>query len=260
MRRPLARAGSRDRRVALDLTAAFLAVYQFEKAFVLMASSCRPSGVRVSSAKTLNRYVPSPVIETMLLVLPTSAAKIASVRRGSSWFGATQPRSPPLPAVSASELSRASAAKSAPPSAWVLSLAIQVASGAWYMTWMTCQPKADFTGASSWPGWRPGARIAALKSSACDEVRSARSSRACRPCRCRPWRSSSSLLVRAIESNRDGSAWSFSYAASARPWRPPTPGPWRGGRRAPVGSSFGENRMWRTLTASPGGVGEVSAM
>ena len=63
------------------LTTAFWAVYQFENAFVLMASSCRPSGVRFSSAKTLNRYVPSPVIETMLLVLPTSAAKIASVRR-----------------------------------------------------------------------------------------------------------------------------------------------------------------------------------
>ena len=45
------------------VTAAFLAVYQFVNAFVLIVSSCRPSGVRFSSARTLNRYVPSPVID-----------------------------------------------------------------------------------------------------------------------------------------------------------------------------------------------------
>ena len=46
--------------------------------------------------------------------------------------------------------------KSAPPSACVLSLAIWSLSGGWYMTWITCQPKADLTGASRSPGLRPG--------------------------------------------------------------------------------------------------------
>ena len=38
------------------VAAAFLALYQFVKAVAVSCSSWRPSGVRVSSAKTLNRY------------------------------------------------------------------------------------------------------------------------------------------------------------------------------------------------------------
>ena len=51
-----------------------------------------------------------------------AASKIAAVSSSSSWPLATQPRSPPRLGVSASELSRARIAKSAPPSAWALSV------------------------------------------------------------------------------------------------------------------------------------------
>ena len=113
-----------------------------------MSSSWRPSGVRTSSASTLNRYVPSASTGTTSLVPPTGAAKMAFVRLSSSCPLATQPMSPPLPAVSDSELSRARVAKSAPPSALVLRPVSQAWSVGRYMTWMTCQPKADRTGSS----------------------------------------------------------------------------------------------------------------
>ena len=56
-----------------------------------------------------------------------------------------------MPAVGASELSRASMAKSAPLSALVLSAFSQSMSGGRYMTWITCQPNADLTGGRSCP-------------------------------------------------------------------------------------------------------------
>ena len=102
------------------VTAVFFASYHFEKAVEVISSSCRPSGVRVSSARTLNRYVPSPATVTTSLVLPIGAAKIASVSAWLSWPLAIQPRSPPVLAVGASELSRARTAKSAPLSACAL--------------------------------------------------------------------------------------------------------------------------------------------
>ena len=78
------------------------------------------------------------------------------------------------------------------------------------MTWITCQPNSVLTGSRSWPGWRPGLKIASAK----------------------PWASwssvekygslppvvtaeSSSLSARAIESNCDGSVLSFSHVALA---------------------------------------------
>ena len=106
------------------VAAAFFASYHFEKAVDLIWSSCWPSGVRVSSATTLNRYMPSsrsPGSTVTTVLVPTGAAKIASVSALSSWPLAIQPMSPPVPADGASELSRARIAKSAPPSACSLS-------------------------------------------------------------------------------------------------------------------------------------------
>ena len=69
------------------------------------------------------------------------------------------------PAVGATELSRARMAKSAPLSAWSLSVVRWSASVGRYMTWMTCQPKADLTGSRISPSLRPGTRMAALNAS-----------------------------------------------------------------------------------------------
>src|SRR6185369_4060584 len=55
----------------------FFESYQREKAVDVSSSSWRPSGVRVSSERTLNKYVPSPATVTGSEVLPIGVAKMA---------------------------------------------------------------------------------------------------------------------------------------------------------------------------------------
>ena len=62
------------------MTAAdFLASYHFENEVEVSWSSCRPSGVRGSSAMTLKRYRPSPETVTTSETLPIGVAKIAAI-------------------------------------------------------------------------------------------------------------------------------------------------------------------------------------
>ena len=143
--------------------------------------------------------------------LPTGAAKIAASLASSTWPLPIQPMSPPSAASALSELSRAASAKGrVPASMSAVSLSAHSASVGPCMTWITCQPNSVLTGSRSWPGWRPGLKIASAK----------------------PWASwssvekygslppvvtaeSSSLSARAIASNCDGSVLSFSQVALA---------------------------------------------
>src|SRR5436190_17997399 len=195
-------------------TACFLAVDQVENAFAVSCSSCLPSGVRVSSARTLNRYEPSPPTVVTALVLPIGVAKIASVRAWLSWPFATQPRSPPVLALVPSELSRASAAKSAPLSDWSLRALRWSMSLGRYMIWITCQPNADWTGGRMSPGLRPGLVMAA-RNAASTVVIVLSKYGSLPPVPVGPRADSSSLSLRAIESNRLGSVLSFAYAVVA---------------------------------------------
>ena len=72
------------------------------------------------------------------------------------------------------------------------------------MTWITCQPNADLTGSSSWPGTRPGSWIAAANAgstaSSVEKYGSLPPLVAAAP---------SSLSARASASNCEGSALSF---------------------------------------------------
>ena len=190
------------------VAAAFLALYQVENAVEVSCWSWRPAGVRVSSAKTLNRYEPSPSTVVTSLVLPTGAAKIASVRAWLSWPLAIQPRSPPMLAVGASELSRARSAKSAPSSAWVLRS----------LRWSTSVGLVhDLDHVPAEGGLDRRQDVAGLEAGRRDRreergVHAAsccRSTGACRPCRSAQGPDSSSLSLRAIESNRLGSALSL---------------------------------------------------
>ena len=97
-------------------TACFLALYQVANAFEVSCVSWRcHSGVRVSSAKTLNKYEPSPPMVVTGAGLADRCREDASVR---AWLQLTlggQPRSPPMLAVVPSELSpRRGPQKSAP--------------------------------------------------------------------------------------------------------------------------------------------------
>ena len=92
-----------------------------------------------------------------------------------------------------------------PPSICVLSVFAHATSVGKCWIWMTCQPNADFTGASSWPGTRPGAKIAAANAGS---MASAVEKYGSLP----PvvTADASSLSLRAIASNCDGSALSLS--------------------------------------------------
>ena len=132
----------------------------------MSSSSCRPSGVRVSSARTLNRYVPSPATVTTSEVLPIGVAKMRVrqlCRRAGPWRSSRGRRRCPAVGrlgVVAGEDREVRAA---------VGLRLErlhvVGSVGWYMTWMTCQPNADLTGGRMSPSLRPGARIAVLNAS-----------------------------------------------------------------------------------------------
>ena len=86
-----------------------------------------------------------------------------------------------------------------------LSVSAHSASVGQCMTWITCQPNSVLTGSRSWPGLRPGLKIASANAGA---SWSSVEKYGSLPPVVAAW--SSSLSARAIESNCDGSALSFS--------------------------------------------------
>ena len=76
--------------------ASFLRVYQFEKPLSLKILSCSSVGVRVSSARTRTRYVPSPETVTTSEVAPIRRLEDGLCRAGRRAGRAIQPMSPPL--------------------------------------------------------------------------------------------------------------------------------------------------------------------
>src|SRR5450756_1626050 len=85
----------------------------------------------------------------LLIVASCSAA---------SWYFAIQPSEPPFVADGSMEFSSTSFAKSAPGfAAAVASWPARTTGTSAETNSITCHPKADWTGSSSWPGVRPGA-------------------------------------------------------------------------------------------------------
>ena len=184
------------------------------------------------------------------LVLPTGVAKIASARLVVELALGDPAEVAAGARVRASELSRARAAKSAPlSSTWSLRAFRWSTSVGRYMTWMTCQPKADLTGGRMSPALRPGAMIAAMNAGSTLLVLSKYGSLP--PVPVGP---SAALLVALLAGDRveqlrfvlEPGVGGRRLGPGRRPGRIGRPGP----SRRSDGSPLGEYRMWRTLIAS----------
>ena len=122
-----------------------------------------------------------------------------------------------------------------------------------YITWMTCHPNADLTGARSDPAPRPGFMIAPRNASSTLLVESKYGQLAAGAGRRRARSSRRSRRGRSSRTGR-GSALIFAYAARASASAAAHDGSVSG--MSPLdaadGSSFGEYRMCRTLMLSAG--------
>ena len=146
-----------SRSIVVWAGSALMAEYQLLKASVFRVAIWLASGVRSAMFVTLKRWMPS-LASTGPPTWPTARGSTTACCSGESWYFATQPIAPPFLADASIEFSSASFAKSAPgASASAASLLARVLGSSAVTNSMTCHPKLDLTGSSSWPGVSPGA-------------------------------------------------------------------------------------------------------
>ena len=221
------------------VAAPFLALYHFVKAVEVSSSSCRPSGRPRLLGGHLEQVdaVAGHGHDRRRLADRGGEDRVGQRRRPAGPWRPSRDRRRCRPS-GAFELSRARTPKSAPSSAWSLSALRWSSSVGWYITWMTCQPKADLTGGRIWPSLSPGARIAFSNSGSTPLVLSKNGSLPPVPVGPWAWASSLSLAGDRVEQARVGlQAGVGGEGLGAGP--PPRTGSVSGICAAPDGSPFG---------------------